>query len=355
MVAACAVTGGLAAFAMTYAARPAYRAEATIYALSGRGSAVSAALRDLNLGGAVGEFASQGATSETASYLVAALRSRALAAKVCTRLGLAHDPRFVRTQPRTPQALAERLRQSVTAKGDFAGLITIRATAGDPRLACDIANAYLVALDEFICAAAGGKRRFIERQLDGLRRQLASLERDLEAYQSRHQSYDLDVEAKELIQNWARLSAETQAAQVALRENAGVIEVSGSIDDLVALRSRRAGLEARSSELSQLERELGRRLAALPAIGLDMARLQRRVAAKQALTEMLESQLEMARIAEVEEQARYQVIDRAYPAERPVWPRRKLSAAAGVAAGLALGLLWAYALGMRREVTDAGS
>ena len=355
MIAACAVIGALLAFAMTYLAQPSYRAEATIYALPGRGTSVTAALRDLNLGGAAGDFTGQSATTAMASYLVSVLRSHAVAAKVCGRLDLAREPRFAAAQPISQWALAEVLRRSVTAKGDLGGLITIRATARDPQLVFDIANAYLAALDDFMSTTAGSKRRFIERQLDQARVELASLERELRAYQSRHQSYDLDVEAKELIQNWARLSAEKQAAQVALRENAGVIEVSGSIDNLVTLRSQRAGLQARSSELGQLERELGRRLAALPEVGLGMARLQRRVAAKQALAEMLESQLEMARISEVEEQARYQVIDRAYPPERPVWPRRKLSAAAGLAAGLMVGLLWAYALGMGREVTDAGS
>jgi len=353
LAAACMLIGGAAALAATFLTPPQYRAEATIYALPSRSGGVAAALRELNLGGAAGEIAGQGATTDMASYLVSVLRSRAVAEKVCRRLDLAQRPDFAPPPPPDERAAAEMLRRSVSAKGDFAGLITIRATARTPHLASDIANAYLGALDEFMCTAAHSKRCFIERQLGEAKTELTRLERALQSYQAQHGSYALDVEAKELIQNWARLSADRLAAQVALHENAGVTEVSGSIEDLVSLRSRRAGIEARSAELSQLERQLARRIATLPEVGLGMARLQRAVAAKQALTEMLESQLEMARIAEVEEQARYQVLDRAYPPERPAWPRRKLSAAAGMAAGLMIGLLWAYLLGIRREVTDA--
>jgi uncharacterized protein involved in exopolysaccharide biosynthesis len=383
LVLACAVIGGIAAFAVTLFTPPRYRAEATIYALPGRNSGIAATLRELNLGGAAGEIASQGATTDMASYLVSVLRSRAVAERVCRRLNLAQRPDFVRPGarrllaaarlPSRERAAAETLRRAVTAKGDFAGLITIRVAARDPQLASDIANGYLGALDEFMCTAARSKRCFIERQLGEAKAELTRLERALQSYQAQHGSYALDVEAKELIQNWARLSADRLAAQVALRENAGVTEVSGSVEDLVSLRSRRAGLEARSAELSRLECQLARRIATLPEVGLGMARWQRAVAAKQALTEMLESQLELARIAEVEEQARYQVLDRAYPSQLPAWPRRKLSAAAGMLAGLLVGLLaarvWlgplgrppgtdqagAQELGIRREAANAGA
>lgn len=353
--AVCAVIGGLAALGAAQIAPPRYRAQATIYALPGRAGGITAALRALDLGGAAGELGSQGATTETASYLVSVLRSHAVAAQVCARLDLAHHAHFAPRRPVGDWALAEMLRRAVTAKGDFAGLITIRAAAREPRLAADIANAYLGALDDFICNTALSKRLFIERQLESAQAQLARLESDLQAYQARHQSYALDAEARELIRNWAELNAQQSAAQAALRENAGVMEVSGSIDDLVTLRSRRAGMEGRSAELRRLEDRLQRRLAALPEIGLAMARRERKVAAKQALTEMLESQLELTRIAEVEEQARYQVLDRAHSPERPEWPRRKMSAAAGATAGLLIGLLGAYALGVRREERDAES
>jgi uncharacterized protein involved in exopolysaccharide biosynthesis len=352
MIAACALIGGLTAFAAAHAARPRYRAEATIYALSYQGNTVSGALRALDLGGGMGQLLSQGATSETASYLVSILRSHAIADTVSRELDLARRHDFAPARPVGAWALAETLRRQVTARGDFSGLITITAIAPSAQLAGDIANAYVGALDDFMSSSARGKRRFIERQLREARTHLVTLERDLQSYQTSHGSYALEVEAQEMIRNWAQASAEQAAAQVALRENAGVTQVSGSIDDLVALRSRRAGLQARSQELQRLVERLQQRLSTLPQVGLGLARLQRRVALKQALVEMLESQLQLVRIAEVEEQTRYQVLDRAHPPARPVWPRRKLSALAGAAAGLLLGLLGAYVLGMRQEATD---
>ena len=355
MIAACAVIGGVAAFLAASLVRPRYRAQATIYTLSYQGNALSGALLARNFGGGASALAAQGTINDTASYLVSILRSHAVADAVCRRLDLAHRDDFTAGRAAGPWSLAEALRGCVIARGDFAGLITVSAVAPTPDLASDIANTYVAALDDFMSTTARGKRRFIERQLSAARAELAALERDLKDYQASHGSYALDVEAAELIRNWGQLRADAAATQVALQENAGVVRVSGSIDDLVALRSRRAGLEARSGELRQLVGDLERRLAALPEVGLGAARLRRKMEAKQALTQTLEAQLELARIAEVEEQARYQVLDRAYPPLRPAWPRRKLSAVVGAAAGMMLGLLGSYLLGTRREVMDANA
>ncbi len=351
MIAACALIGGLAAFSAASLARPRYRAEATIYALP-QGYALTGTLPALKLGVGVGQPVNPAAASETGTYLVNVLRSHAVADDVCRGLGLAHRRGFAPRRRVSEWALAERLRGCVTVRGSFSGLVTISAVAADPRLACDTANTYLLALDDFMSVAARDKRRFIARRLKQVQTELEALERGLQRYQAARGTYALDVEARELIQNWAHFSAESAATQVALRENAGVTQVSGSVDDLVALRSRRAGLEARAGELGQLVAQLETRLAGLPQVGLSLARLQRKVVAKQALAETLGSLLELARIAEVEEQTRYQVLDRAHPPLRPAWPRRKLSALVGAAVGLALGLVGSHLLGMRREAMN---
>ena len=209
-----------------------------------------------------------------------------------------------------------------------AGTVKISVEDRDRRRASDMASAYVEFLDRFnreVRITKGRRTRmFIEGRLVETKAELASSERRLTEYQSRHKAVALTPEMSSAIEQAANLFARRTALNVRL----GVVQsYSAGSDDELQIRQ----------ELEQLDRQLRQ----LPETGIQLARLVRDVKAFEQVFVLLTAQYEDARIAEARDVVTVEVLDVAQPPEKKSRPQRSLMILAAMVLSLAIGIVYA--------------
>ncbi len=211
-----------------------------------------------------------------------------------------------------------------------AGLVEVVVEDSDPKMAADMANAFVELLDRFNrdSRMTRGRRTriFVERRLQDTRDSLAKAEERLAKYQAANKAVALSPEASSAIETAARLYAERAALNVRL----GVI--------------RGYTTEGSDEEIQTMQRlkQIDRQLQALPETGLELARLFRDVKTQEQLWILLTGQYEEARITEARDIPTVEVLDEAVPPQRRSSPKRGLMVI--VTFILALAVSVAYAL-----------
>jgi uncharacterized protein involved in exopolysaccharide biosynthesis len=170
------------------------------------------------------------------------------------------------------------------------GVIELNVADTDPKMAADIANAYVDHLDrltmQFNTGMAGGQRRFITEQLAKAERELKTSEESLRQFQERNRAY--------LVGDMAN-SMRLPGAQV-------------------------------------------------PKVQLELARLMRDIKVQEAVYTILTQQLEQAKMTEAQDMPIVQVLDRAVPALHKSGPKIRLNMALAGAVSLFLGVFLAFFL-----------
>jgi uncharacterized protein involved in exopolysaccharide biosynthesis len=232
----------------------------------------------------------------------------------------------------------ELARNSRISLGKRDGMVTIEVDDGDPQRAADIANQYVDELrlltSQLALTEAQQRRSFFERQLAQTRDRLTAAQQNLQT--SGFSQGALKADARASAESYARLRAETTAAEVRLQGlrrslSDGTPEVQQALTTLGALRAQLAKQEQ----------------AGDTAGGPDYVSKFREFKYQEALFELFARQYELARVDESREGALIQVIDRATPAEWKSGPKRGLIAiAAALCAliGLTLFVLSRHAL-----------
>jgi uncharacterized protein involved in exopolysaccharide biosynthesis len=259
-----------------------------------------------------------------ADVFVAVLSSRRVNEEVVRRFEL--QKRYRRKL--MEDALRE-LRRHAGFSVNEAGVISIAVEDRDPKRAADMANAYVEILDRFnrdVRMTKGRRTRaFVEQRLAETRGELQTAEQRLAAYQARHKTLPLSPEMASSVESAARLYAERSALQVRL----------------AVAESYSRGASAETAPLREQMAAIDRQLQAMPATGLDAARLLRDVKTLEALFVLLTGQREEARINEARNVATVEVLDPATPPERRARPKRGLMVAGAFAASLMLAVAWA--------------
>jgi uncharacterized protein involved in exopolysaccharide biosynthesis len=228
---------------------------------------------------------------------------------------------------KTREDAVRTLRDKTTIRIGSDGTISVSAWDRSAIRAAGIANAFFDNLDEFNrtfrTSRARRTREFLERRVAETDSLLRDAELKLAAYQGRKGAMVL--------------SPETRAAA-----DAAVSLMSQKLAAEVDLQIMRSYASPNSEELQRLEarvRELGRQIGGLPATQIGGAELVRQVVVRQQMFALLTNQLEEARIREVMDTPTIQVLDRATPPERRVWPKRLLIAAFGFVLGLGVAIV----------------
>jgi uncharacterized protein involved in exopolysaccharide biosynthesis len=295
-----------------------YRGEATLLPPSEEESGVglSSLLRGIGVAGVK-------VPTETvpADVFVAILDSRSLSEEIVRRFGLQR-----RYRSRYLVDAVKQLHKHARFKVTDTGTIEISVEDRNAKQAAAITNAYVDLLDQFnrdMRMTRGRRTRlFVEGRLNEIRTELARAEHRLANYQSIHKSAVLTREMSTATENAARLYAERAALQVRL----GVVEsyTRGPSDENTQIRDQLAALD--------------RQLAALPASGLELARLYRDVRTSEQVFVVLTAQYEQARIDEVRDTPTVDVLDRATPPEKKARPRRSFMVASAALLSLGLGI-----------------
>jgi capsular polysaccharide transport system permease protein len=234
------------------------------------------------------------------------------------------------------------------------GVITLTVTDYEPKVAAQIANAYVEELNRLAVdlntSSAHRERQFLEQRLAAAKDDLGHATAGLSQFTSKNSMVDPQNEGRAVMDAAARMQGELIASETELK---GLQQIYS--DDNIRVRT----LKARMAELqSQLKALVGRNsdpaaadssshssapypsMRTLPALGSRYADLYREAKIQEAVYAFVTQQLEMAKIQEAKELPIVRVMDAGVASEKRSSPIRSLIVAGCVLGALMLACIW---------------
>ncbi len=301
----------------------------------------------------------RGAAINPADVFANTLRSRFVARNVVTELDLVEVFDIDKSNPKKAleKATDDLIDMTSVGVSDML-LISVSVTHEDPRLAADIANAFLDELENanqtFSLSSAKKAREFVEQRLERTGEALEEAQETFTRFQQRHGAIVLDEQSKATVEVIAKLEGEILAMEAkrdalsathrpsysrlreldltidALRGKARELMVGGASGGV-----RRggqgegdpavpgAGAEEETDEaLPEPEKGVFIPLGEVPAIAAEYARLLLDVKTQESVLELLVQQHEQLKIEEAKNVPTIQVLDRAFPPIKKSGPHR---------------------------------
>lgn len=220
------------------------------------------------------------------------------------------------------------------------GAISISFTDQDPKLAAQIANAYVRELDKLngglVITEASQRRLFYEKQLKLARQKLAVAQAALKNTVDAGGINLPDVQGEALVEDIAQLRAQISAKEIQI-SSMGSYASDSNLDLFLA----RQQLLALKEQLNKLEKgSLIENSEEAKKIDLQSAQRLQDVKYYKALYELLTTQYELARLDEAKDPAIIRVIDKAVVPERKSKPKRGFIVLAGFLCGAALSVFF---------------
>lgn len=268
------------------------------------------------------------------------LGSRSVADDVIDRVGLM-KVYHARTRLAARSALTSNSKFLVSKNS----LISVTTTAREPKLAAEIANAYLEALyslnGTMVASASDHRRAFFEEQLESEKNALSAAELDLKEVEEATGIVLPEGEAQAGLRATAELQARIGAAQMRLSglevgataQNPRVIQARAELAELKAQLLRQQANPKAKSPGDGLASS-----AELPGMTLQYMRKLRDVKLREAVYDSLTQQYEKARIASLDPGPQFQIVDRAVIPEQKAGPPRKWIVLGGIVLGFLAGL-----------------
>jgi uncharacterized protein involved in exopolysaccharide biosynthesis len=209
------------------------------------------------------------------------------------------------------------------------GIISLTVEDRDPKRAAEMANAFVEELKSLAgglaISEAGQRRMFFEDQLGQTKVSLARAEEEVKAFQQRTGMFQVDAQARAIIEGIARLRA-----GIAVKEVEAKVLRSFATAQNPDLQRVEEEIRALRAELEKVETSKGHGFDPLmpsgrvPEMGTEYLRKLRQLKYNETLFELLSKQYELAKLDEARDAVVIQVIDRAVPPERKSGPHRAL-------------------------------
>jgi len=156
-------------------------------------------------------------SSTPSANMVAILKSRSAAEYVFKKLKL--EGYF---KAKNYEDALEQLMKSIkVTTNDKENTITLTAEAKDPKLAADIANTYVEALSNINASlgvyTAKRTKEFLEKQIERVKKDLEQAENRLKEFQEKNLIFDVNDEAKAVVDALAKLESEKQMTSITLK------------------------------------------------------------------------------------------------------------------------------------------
>lgn len=351
LVSSVTATSGILALAVSFALPKTYTAEATI--LPRTSNDISGAVA-AGLSAQLGPAASMlgGLNSGKTAELVEILSSRTMIDRIIQRCHL--DKELEGWQYRSD--LVKQVRAMTTIKPPSLKnkVVGIAVDAKDPKLAANVANAYLdelkSMLDEIGYNSASRNRKFVEAQLARAKTDLSEAESKLAEFQSKNQLASLPDSIQTSIRSISELQAKRVSADVELNSLDEILKsvqsktysLQTDPKSLTELEIKRNGLIAQRQALEKAHISFVDKLNTLPPKAMKLARLQRDVQVQNAIYLALSQQYETTMISESQDSDAFLPLDRAEAPDRPTGPRKIYVTAMGLLSGLFLSTLVAF-------------
>lgn len=303
------------------------------------------------LGGLGGLLAPASREASVTDKLVALLNSRTI-----VEGAIVHNGLLPVMQPDRPkgwtdeQALymaQKRLSAATRIETDpKAGTLLIKVTFPAARTAAALANGYVSELETFLkensLSSAQRKRLFLEQKVAGAAQEVRSLEQQQIAFQEEKKLVSLETQTQAFVQSYTGLKAQLMAKQAELKLQSH--SLSRNDIQLIGLRQEVDEIRANIVDLEQNGDGGFVALKDLPKLTARHAQLQRNLASKQKLLEMLSEQLELSKVQEAYESLSFQVLDQAIAPMEGNQSGRSVALPLGGLFGLFIGMLLALAL-----------
>lgn len=221
-------------------------------------------------------------------------------------------------------------------------MIKISVVDGDPKLAANIANAYVDELytqnNRLALSESSQRRAFFEQRLHDEKEALAKAEYDLKQTEQQTGAFEISAQVQATIRSAAQLRAQIASREAVLQtlkmgataQNPEVIQMEAEI---ASLRQELAQLQGKSGLEGGLIAT-----SRVPETGLEYVRRLREVKYHETLLELLAKQFEAARLDEARAGSVIQVVDKAIPPDQKSWPPRVLLVGIGLFAGFLIGI-----------------
>jgi tyrosine-protein kinase Etk/Wzc len=319
---------GLVALGLSFLITPVFTARSLILPPAQQASAATALLA--NLGPLAGAAGAAAGLKNPGDQYVAFLKSASVQDALISRFKLVE--RFeVKFKDDARKQLAAVSRISAGMKD---GTISIEVDDPDPRVAADLANAYVEELQRLTSrlalTEAQQRRRFFEAQLTQTRDKLTQAEQALKA--SGVNPGAIKANPAAAVSALAQLQAQITAQEIRLASYRGYLtegapEIRQGLVELAALREQLRRLEASSTDSGN-------------GGGSDYVARYREFKYQETLFDLFSRQFELARVDESRETTGAQVIDAAQPPERKSKPKKaQIAMVATLASGFALLIL----------------
>lgn len=319
-----------------------YKAETKIFPPQEKGGNLAAQLLG-QAGGLIGLAGGVSGVKTQGELFVEMMRSRTVLDRVVDRFELL---KLYGKQYR--QDARQKLLGSITAREDRkSGIIVLTVEDKDPKRAADMTNAFVEELKSLAgglgISEAGQRRMFFEEQIRHTKESLARAEEEVKGFQQRTGMFQVDAQARAIIEGIARLRAGIAAKEVeakvmrsfATAQNPDLQRVE---EEIRALRAELEKVETSKGQGSDPLMPSGR----IPEMGTEYLRKLRQLKYNETLYELLAKQYELAKLEEARNAIVIQVIDRAVPPERKYRPRRALIVSMATVTGFILAVLMVF-------------
>ncbi len=284
----------------------------------------------------------------TGAMVVAVLKSRTVQDDLINRF----DLRKVYRHRYYADARKELAKNTELEEDKQSGVITIAVTDRDPRRARDLAQAYVDELDDLLSrlstSSARRERVFLEQRLTAVKQDLDDSSRQLSEFSSKNATFDVQNQAKAMIEAAAKLQGELIVAESEVRalepmysdENVRLRSARMRVAELRRQLQKMGGTSATANSSGSSADELYPPLRKMPLLGVTYYDLYRRVKIQETLYEILTKEYELAKVQEAKEIPTVKVLDSANVPEKKSFPPRLLIILLGTWLTLISGLAW---------------
>ena len=228
------------------------------------------------------------------------------------------------------------------------GIITIGMEDNDPKMAADIANAFVEELKSFTqglaVTEASQRRLFFEEQLKDVKALLIKAEDEMKSFQEKTGVLQVESQASIVIGAIANLRAQIASKEVELKVMRTYL--TSTNPDMQKIEEALKGMKI---ELSKLESKgaghnpdplmpTGR----VPEIGTEYVRKLRDLKFNETLYQLMIQQYEAAKLDEARDAAIIQVIDKAIPPEKRIKAKRRQMVMTAMVAGFFASVFLAF-------------
>jgi uncharacterized protein involved in exopolysaccharide biosynthesis len=330
----------VAAVLFSLTLRDYFKAETRILPPQDRGGGLAAQLLGQGGSGLIALATGMSGAKSPGELYVEIMKTRTVLDRIVDRFDL-----MKLYKARYRQDARRRLLGSITAREDLkSGIIFLTVQDEDPKRAADMANAF----GEELKATAGGlaiseagqRRMFFEEQIARAKETLTRSEEEIKSFQQRTGMFQIDAQARTIIEGIARIRAAIAAKEVEAR-----VLRSFSTPQNPDLNRVEEEIRALRSELQKTETTKGAGFDPLmssgrvPEAGMEYLRRLRQFKYNETLFELLSKQYELAKLDEAKGAVVIQVIDRAVPPERKAGPHRALIVLLAAGTGFFLAVL----------------